>query len=263
MRFLYPFGKEKALTMSYDDGNMPDLRLVSLFNKYNVKATFNLNSMRSLSEHTPYELRSIYKGHEIACHGLEHKWPTRLSPTALYREVACDKAALEEVFHTPVRGMAYAFGDYNAEVIRTVKGLGIHYARTCEETQDFGLPEDFIRWTPSCHHNNNLSSLADRFLDFPGWYELPLFYVWGHSYEFDGDGGIGWNEMEEFLQKVSGRENIYYATNIEIYDYITAVRSAEFWDKGRRLYNPSAWDIYIENNAGKKVKLGSRKSVII
>ena len=34
----------KGLTFSYDDGDLQDKRLVELFNKYGMKATFNLNS---------------------------------------------------------------------------------------------------------------------------------------------------------------------------------------------------------------------------
>jgi peptidoglycan/xylan/chitin deacetylase (PgdA/CDA1 family) len=37
-------GKKKALTFSYDDGVLQDIRLIELFNKYGMKATFNLNS---------------------------------------------------------------------------------------------------------------------------------------------------------------------------------------------------------------------------
>ena len=39
-------GKKRALTMSYDDGVFQDRRLVEIFNKYNLKCTFNLNSDR-------------------------------------------------------------------------------------------------------------------------------------------------------------------------------------------------------------------------
>ena len=39
----FPEGKAKALTMSYDDGKLQDERLVSIFNKYGIKGTFNLN----------------------------------------------------------------------------------------------------------------------------------------------------------------------------------------------------------------------------
>ena len=39
----FPGGKAKALTMSYDDGKLQDKRLIGIFNKYGIKATFNLN----------------------------------------------------------------------------------------------------------------------------------------------------------------------------------------------------------------------------
>lgn len=37
-------GKKKAITFSFDDGGTQDFRLVQIFNKYGLKATFNLNS---------------------------------------------------------------------------------------------------------------------------------------------------------------------------------------------------------------------------
>ena len=37
-------GKKKAITFSFDDGVTQDRRLVEIFNKYGLKATFNLNS---------------------------------------------------------------------------------------------------------------------------------------------------------------------------------------------------------------------------
>ena len=39
----FPEGKAKALTMSYDDGKIQDERLVSIFNRYGIRGTFNLN----------------------------------------------------------------------------------------------------------------------------------------------------------------------------------------------------------------------------
>ena len=37
-------GKRKFLTLSYDDGVTQDKRLVKIFNRYGLKATFNINS---------------------------------------------------------------------------------------------------------------------------------------------------------------------------------------------------------------------------
>ena len=37
-------GKRKAITFSYDDGVTQDRRLIEIFNRYGLRATFNLNS---------------------------------------------------------------------------------------------------------------------------------------------------------------------------------------------------------------------------
>ena len=37
-------GKMKAVTFSYDDGVTQDQRLIEIFNRCNLKCTFNLNS---------------------------------------------------------------------------------------------------------------------------------------------------------------------------------------------------------------------------
>ena len=34
---------KKAVTFSYDDGVVPDLKLLEIFNKYGIKCVFNLN----------------------------------------------------------------------------------------------------------------------------------------------------------------------------------------------------------------------------
>ena len=52
----FPGGKAKALTMSYDDGKLQDKRLIGIFNKYGIKATFNLN-YGQVGERPPYDLR--------------------------------------------------------------------------------------------------------------------------------------------------------------------------------------------------------------
>ena len=44
MRF--PEGRQKTLTLSYDDGPVQDIRLIDIMNHYGIKGTFNLNSMR-------------------------------------------------------------------------------------------------------------------------------------------------------------------------------------------------------------------------
>ena len=69
---FYPQWKDRAVTFSYDDGQIFDRRLVDIFNKYNLKATFHLNSGTLDTEGIikTQELKSLYQGHEIACHGV-------------------------------------------------------------------------------------------------------------------------------------------------------------------------------------------------
>ena len=85
---FYPQWKDRAVTFSYDDGQIFDRRLVDIFNKYNLKATFHLNSGTLDTEGfiKTQELKSLYQGHEIACHGVAHEYPTHLSQERLVQE---------------------------------------------------------------------------------------------------------------------------------------------------------------------------------
>ena len=42
---VYPGGKKRVVTFSYDDGSKNDARLIALFNKYGVLGTFHLNGI--------------------------------------------------------------------------------------------------------------------------------------------------------------------------------------------------------------------------
>ena len=41
---IFPGGKRKAFTLSYDDAWPEDRPLIKLMNEYGIKGTFNLNS---------------------------------------------------------------------------------------------------------------------------------------------------------------------------------------------------------------------------
>ena len=51
--------------------------------------------------------------------------------------------------------------------------------------------------------------------------------------------------MEEFCRLVGGREDIWYATNIEIVDYMNAASQLKFTMDGDKVYNPSAQSVFI------------------
>ena len=73
---VYPGGKRRIVTFSYDDGPVEDIRLIEMFNKYGVKGTFHLNGIRfaNCTEEEKEALRRRYAGHEVSCHTLQHGW---------------------------------------------------------------------------------------------------------------------------------------------------------------------------------------------
>ena len=67
-------------------------------------------------------------------------------------------------------------------------------------------------------------------------------YVQDHRHEFDDDNN--WNVIEEFCALVGGKEDIWYATNIEIIDYLQAAKNLRFSSDHHNVNNPqcpSAW----------------------
>ena len=73
---------------------------------------------------------------------------------------------------------------------------------------------------------------------------MPLFYVWGHSFEFPRDNN--WERFEDFCKAASGDPDVWYATNIEIYDYVMALRALRFSADRTMVYNPTATDVWID-----------------
>ena len=244
----YPEGKHKALTMSYDDGRIQDRRLVQIFNEYGIRGTFHLNSGRLGKEGVigPEEIPELYRGHEVACHTVTHPTIARCPLAEAAAEVLEDRAALEKITGTPVRGMSYPNGSYSEELIRMLPGLGIRYSRITGDSGGFTLPEDPYRWKATCHHNHYLLELGKQFCALAKKQYLYLMYVWGHSYEFDYR--ENWDLIEEFCRNTGGREDIWYCTNIELMDCLDGFRQLQFAADNSFVFNPGAADCWIAVN---------------
>lgn len=251
----FPGFLERALTLSYDDGVVFDRRLMEILDAHGMKCTFNLNSECFAEQPdgrrlTKEEAVALYRDthHEIAVHGARHRMPVGLRPEELLREVLTDRENLEAMFGRVVKGMAYAYGGYNDEVVRLLKECGIDYSRTVVSTEKFDIPTDWLRMPATCHHrNSHLFELADAFLATDTsrpWDSAPkLFYLWGHSYEFnDSD---NWDVIERFAEKLGNRDDVWYVTNGEIYAYVQAFDRLRFSADGVRVENPSALDVYL------------------
>ena len=230
-KLYYPQWKEKALTFSYDDGQIFDRRLVGIFDKYDLKATFHLNSgtLDTPGFVTSSELPELYKNHEIACHGVQHEHPVYLPTERLVNEFYQDRRALESYSGRIIRGCSYAFGEYDSRIVDTLQRLGFAYSRTVESTNDFAPRVDFMRWMPTCHHNQ----------------------AFGDIFEFDRENT--WEQMDTLCNKLHGKENIWYTTNIDYANYITAAKNLIFSADGSKAANLSATKLYVEMDGERRI----------
>lgn len=258
---LYPNRATKAVTMSFDDGKQADVRLAELFKQYGIKGTFHYNSgnINKDTYVTDDEVREIGKYHEISLHGKTHPFLDKMPLALALDEIRQDRLYLEKLAGKPIRGMSYPYGTFSDELIAGLRSIGIEYSRTIRNTRSFYIPTDFMKWDPTCHHSQELLVLWEKLYNHKKRHMM-LFYVWGHSYEFDRD--QLWGTMEEFCKRAGGHENIWYATNIEIMDYLKAVNQLRFSADMTMIYNPSALDVWISADeepvcihAGKNVCL--------
>ncbi len=225
-------GKSKALTFSFDDGVTQDKRLVEILNAYGMKCTFNINSgIQTATNGWQNEdvsiyrmnqggLPKLYEGHEIAVHSLTHPDLTKYDAETIYNELYRDKCNLEQLFSKEVVGMAYPYGTFNDEVVAVIKEVGLQYARTVWATGEFLTPSRDPEWLlrlPATSHcqDANLLELGKRFLELPSDPKCPkMFYIWGHSYEFDVN--HNWEQIEAFCKLMADQKDIFYGTNAQV-----------------------------------------------
>ena len=226
-------GKMKAVTFSYDDGVTQDRRLIEMLDRYQLKCTFNLNSellgqdgellregqIVSHKKIAPEDVATVYRNHEVAAHTLTHPFLPKLDENEIIRQVSEDQKNLEKLTGKPVVGMAYPGGGENydhrvSEIIR--KHTSIRYARTIVSSHSFDLQDHLWEFQPTVYHHGEwekLFELGEKFLalnpDQP-----QIFYIWGHSYEFDIHNT--WDRFEQFCAMISGRDDIFYGTNAQV-----------------------------------------------
>ena len=252
--FRFPGFLLKACTLSYDDGVKDDAKLIEIMRKYGLKGTFNLNSNGLLSNspnrHNVDEIKELFGDDtEIALHGFQHLSLAKVTPSLAMRDIVSDRENIESAFGRIVRGMAYANGSYNDEVIEMLRAAGVVYCRTTVATEGFDLPEEWLALHPTCHHNHpRLFELVDEFFAPPArsyfWSQKPkLFYLWGHSYEFPRDNN--WERIEEFGRRMAERDDVWHATNMEVYKYVEAFNRLIFSANASYIENPSAINVYI------------------
>ena len=103
---------------------------------------------------------------------------------------------------------------------------------------NWALPEDFYRWNPTGHFVEFIGPKGDDLIRSfcETQEELPCLYIWGHSFElahidcYSPERWQGvvkrWDFFEDLCRRISALPDTWYATNIQIVDYVQAMRRA-------------------------------------
>lgn len=237
---LYPNGKAKAFNITYDDGVLQDVRFVALMNKFGLRGTFNLNSQLMEEEFAwthpngmtvkrlpTNVVAELYQNHEVASHTLTHPYLSQLTEPEILHQMARDKENLERITGKPVLGFAGPFHHWNSMIADCAKKCGFEYARNAEERYCYAPAEEYYYWSAGTYH------VMPGFRDFvEGFFhtdeELALCQIVGHTYDLDAENM--WEYMQSLLKRVAEDESIASMTNLELVQYLKAMRLATITD---------------------------------
>lgn len=209
----------RIVCLSFDDGTIYDQHFIELLNKYQLKATLNLNS--GLNDFVWYfddrpvrrldltKCRDIYKGHEVASHSLTHPYFSSLSKEQVIKEVREDIDNLSSIFGEKIVGFAFPFHDQTEDNIQTVKdNFDLEYIRYSHVTNEY-LPKDRYHIPLNAFYNED--DIYEK-LEIFGKNELEnsLFLIVGHSYEFEMKNE--WERIEELLIYLKENKDIVVMT---------------------------------------------------
>jgi len=117
-----------------DDGDVCDLRVAELLEKYGFTGIFYIAPMNpQVKLMQPTDIRKLSEKHEIGAHGLSHTVLTRINPYDRAQDVLMGRHLLEEIVGRSVHRFAYPRGWYNPEVLETIITAGFSEARTMKQ----------------------------------------------------------------------------------------------------------------------------------
>lgn len=273
--FSFPNGKLKSLIMSFDDSPEHDRLLLEKLNAAGIVGTFHLNSGRLgekaawLSSELGYdvhfvnesEIHTIYKGREISGHTLNHTGLNDKKDSIIKFEVSTNRDKLNQLIyntnHHQVQGLAYPFGAYDENTLKTLEKLQIQYARTTKSAHHFELPfKSFLTLDPTCHISEGI--------DFANYFvykeddKMKLLHIWGHSYEFHES----WKSADSICNILGNNKQIWYAQTIELVEYLNAIKELSYSEN--LVFNPSeSISVWVKNEQGNYAELSPRKSMKI
>ena len=206
------------------------------------------------------ETARLYSGHEIACHTVSHGWCANMPAVSVLNETLKDRLILEKIAGYPV--MRYVIPERKLQ-----RGINIRNEklRNCV-FKNYPVKSQF-------HPSGKFYALAPDLppprstaTDWTNSWEIltrngnvRCFYTWGHSHELRTE--QDWDNMRRICETLAGNEKIWYATNIEIYRYMTDCRRLVVSADENIIYNPTATDIWIEKDKKDIIKVPAGTTV--
>lgn len=237
------------ITTSWDDGHPLDFKLGNLLTKYAIPGTFYIPlSIKEKKLMSREEMKSLSKQFEIGGHTLTHATLTELSKEEMHKEISHGKEKLESIC-SEIISFAYPRGQYNRQVIESVKKSGFKGARTAEFLR-YKI-RDLFEYHPTVHAFNRILAsrgkqtvtTEDKELSlallisgtiFKAWDHIAkktldfvlekggIWHMWGHSWEIDANND--WERLSEVLEYANKKGKEYgaeFLTNGEIFRKFT------------------------------------------
>lgn len=217
----------KIVSLSFDDGTIYDIRFIELLNKYNLKASLNLNSgMKDFVwyyENKPIKrldlekYKSIYEGHEVASHSLTHPYFSSLNEKEVIRQVEEDIRNLSSIFGHQIQGFAFPFSDQTEHNINTIKdNIKLKYIRYSYLDSNVIHKDRYHIHINALYDDEDiyekLENLKNSELD------NALFVIAGHSYEFEMKND--WDKIESLLKYLKNSNEFKVLTLNESVDVL-------------------------------------------
>ena len=211
----------KYFVFAVDDGTTYDQKVIDIFNRYNIRATFNINSGLQdfvwYKEDLPvrrldlYKYKDIYNNHEVASHSLTHPYLTSLSDEEVYYEVKIDKDNIERIFNRKVTSFSFPFDYFDERTINIIKGLGISHIILPEIDDSFRFPSDTFHIKVTSWNIDDALTKLDRFIKDK---DAEIFIYLSHSYDYEFD--HSYDKLEKLCQLVTSQSDIKTITIGEI-----------------------------------------------
>lgn len=209
----------KYFIFSLDDGTIFDRTTIELFDRYKIRATFNLNS--GLNNFVWYynneipiprfnlpDVVSLYKNHEIASHTLTHPYLDQCPEDIVIKEVNEDINNLENIFRRKINSFATPFSTCGEREINIIKdNCPITNIRISQIDESFQMPINQYHIKITALEIHRALELFDDFIKDD---QAKAFIYAGHSYDFYVANTF--DKLEELIKKITACKDIQVLT---------------------------------------------------